>query len=319
MVLVANMVVPTTTARPRVANLSTLRRLRAAVSAAARAAQAPRPATTAKLTTLQEANPRNLPEVWFRSTFPFGGPQPVMPNGGSPPPDPRKVKLGKSECGSIFASLAYGHISPKTSQKANERLPSTHPPALRILQERLPTLLESPLPQEILAPNISLHLFPSTHQHLPVVSGRVAYIAALWTSPIAWNRVPLIGNNRLEILSERMVDQPIQSTPRRTGATGEQLVVRWRSLGGGNVLGLGGGDGGDTSKEFVGLFIFDFDIEGRILSHTIETVQEGGHWEKGVGAKVVGLTDWLLGNIRRGGAPEGSLAAYHAPRLRRRR
>ncbi|KAI6360278.1 hypothetical protein MCOR25_006778 [Pyricularia grisea] len=286
MVLVANMVVPTTTARPRVANLSTLRRLRAAVSAAARAAQAPRPATTAKLTTLQEANPRNLPEVWFRSTFPFGGPQPVMPNGGSPPPDPRKVKLGKT---------------------------------LRILQERLPTLLESPLPQEILAPNISLHLFPSTHQHLPVVSGRVAYIAALWTSPIAWNRVPLIGNNRLEILSERMVDQPIQSTPRRTGATGEQLVVRWRSLGGGNVLGLGGGDGGDTSKEFVGLFIFDFDIEGRILSHTIETVQEGGHWEKGVGAKVVGLTDWLLGNIRRGGAPEGSLAAYHAPRLRRRR
>ncbi|TLS25566.1 hypothetical protein PpBr36_07438 [Pyricularia pennisetigena] len=285
MVLVANMVVPTTTTRPRVANLSTLRRLRAAVSAAARAAQAPRPATTAKLTTLQEANTRNLPEVWFRSTFPFGGTQPVMPNGQSPPPDPRKVKLGKT---------------------------------LRILQERLPTLLESPLPQEILAPNISLHLFPSTHQHLPVVSGRVAYIAALWTSPIAWNRVPLIGNNRLEILSERMVDQPIQSTPRRAGAMGEQLVVRWRSLGGSNVFGLGGSDD-DRSKDFVGLFIFDFDAEGRILSHTIETVQEGGHWEKGVGAKVVGLTDWLLGNIKRGGAPEGSLAAYHAPRIRRRR
>lgn len=106
MVLVANMVVSTTTARPRVANLSTLRRLRAAVSAAARAAQA-RPATTAKLTTLQEANPRNLPEVWFRSTFPFGGPQPVMPNGRSPPPDPRKVKLGKSECDFIFPSFAH--------------------------------------------------------------------------------------------------------------------------------------------------------------------------------------------------------------------
>lgn len=292
----ANLVVPTTaammttTTKAHIANISTLRRLRAVISAAARPTQAPRPTTTAKLTTLQEANPRNLPEVWFRSNFPLSGHQPTMPDGRSPPPDPRKVKLGKT---------------------------------LRILQERLPTLLQSPLPQEILAPNISLHLFPSTHQHLPVVSGRVAYIAALWTSPIAWNRVPLISNNRLEILSERMVDHPIRSTPRRSGATGEQLVVRWRSLGGGSVLGLGGGDAAsdDRSKDFVGLFMFDFDQDGRILSHTIETVQDSGNWEKGVGAKVVGLTDWLLGNIRRGGAPEGvpegGLATFHIPPSRR--
>lgn len=53
-----------------------------------------------------------------------------------------------------------------------------------------------------------------------------------------------------------------------------------------------------SSKEFTGLFIFDFDEEGRILSHTIEHVQEGGQWEKGVGAKVVGLTDWLLGGMK---------------------
>lgn len=53
-----------------------------------------------------------------------------------------------------------------------------------------------------------------------------------------------------------------------------------------------------SSKEFTGLFIFDFDKEGRILSHTIEHVQEGGQWEKGVGAKVVGLTDWLLGGMK---------------------
>ena len=60
---------------------------------------------------------------------------------------------------------------------------------------------------------------------------------------------------------------------------------------------------GEKGKEFTGLFIFDFDGEGRILSHTIEHVQEGGQWEKGVGAKVVGLTDWLLGGIKGGDAP----------------
>jgi hypothetical protein len=188
------------------------------------------------------------------------------------------------------------------------------------------------------------------------MTGRVAYIAALWSSPIAWNRVPLVGNVRLEILSERMVDTPVYgSLPggrRPEGACGEQLVVRWRTVGGGGRrvrgwLGFGGGDSGGkkvgvgkgdgdgggngdgdgglqgkgesetevkapvgmaqavgaSNKEFTGLFIFDFDSEGRILTHTIEHVQEGGQWEKGVGAKVVGLTDWLLGGIRGGDAP----------------
>jgi hypothetical protein len=204
------------------------------------------------------------------------------------------------------------------------------------------------------------------------VTGRVAYIAALWTSPIAWNRVPLVGNVRLEILSARMLDQPpgfpgamrgetpegggeFSGSGRPNDAYGEQLVVRWRTVGGGSAaermiakgllsfVGNGGkekgrrgaeggkalgGDGGreedggssssatevkapvgmaqpagSSDKEFTGLFIFSFDGEGRILSHTIEHVQEGGQWEKGVGAKVVGLTDWLLGGIKGGDAP----------------
>ncbi len=191
--------------------------------------------------------------------------------------------------------------------------------ALRILQENLPTLLQTPLPQEVLSPNISLHLFPSTHPHLPRVSGRVAYVAALWTSPIAWNRVPIVGNVKLEILSERMVDTGGDVAPRPLGAVGEQLIVRWRTIGKGKNWGLpfmqpsGAGSTGNEpqkpaqsgrAKEFTGLFIFDFDKEGRILSHTIEHVQHGGHWEKGVGAKVVGLTDWLLGGIK--GGREGS-------------
>lgn len=194
--------------------------------------------------------------------------------------------------------------------------------ALRILQERLPTLLQSPLPQDLLAPNISLQLFPSTHPHLPTVSGRVAYNAALWTSPIAWNRVPIIGNVKLEILAERMTSEPLTFLPRRPGAIPEQLVVRWcerrktpppppgsAAPDGGSSSALAstiarslrltsGSRGADPSKAFTGLFIFDFDAEGRILTHTIEQAAAGNNWEKGVGAKVVGLTDWLLGGMR---------------------
>ena len=32
---------------------------------------------------------------------------------------------------------------------------------------------------------------------------------------------------------------------------------------------------------------------------SIEHAQVGGQWEKGVGARVVGLTDWLLGGMKK--------------------
>lgn len=182
----------------------------------------------------------------------------------------------------------------------------------------MPTLLQSPLPQEVLSPHITLHLFPSTHPHLPTVSGRVAYTASLWTTPMVWGRMPLISNVKLEIMSERMIKSHCYSST--DSGRREQLIVRWRTIGktrgkgvGGFYKGiggrenvdkitewLGGGKGEDDSKEFTGLFIFEFDEEGRVLSHTIEHAQEGGNWEKGVGAKVVGLTDWLLGGMRNG-------------------
>lgn len=248
---------------------------------------------------------------------PSDTPNPSPQNSNSPPPDDRKVKLGKSA--SLPSPLTPFHRVHPTN---------TPPPpsALRTLQDRLPTLLQKPLPRAILAPKISLCLFPSTHPHLPAVSGRVAYMAALWSAPLAWNRVPLVGNVRLEILSERMVQPHPTSVGRPSrprGAVGEQLVVRWRTKGGndrnwlvGLVGRIGGGGGGgkeeecrappvgsaqavgDARNEFTGLFIFDFDGEGRILSHTIEHVEESGQWERGVGAKVVGLTDWLLGGMK---------------------
>ncbi|KAJ5042030.1 uncharacterized protein L3040_004590 [Drepanopeziza brunnea f. sp. 'multigermtubi'] len=232
-------------------------------------------------------DPKVFSDVWFTGAVPRLNIHPPPLSSNPRKPDERTVKLGKT---------------------------------LRILQERLPTLLQSPLPQEILSPHISLHLFPSTHPHLPTVSGRVAYSAALWTSPIAWGRVPLVGEVRLTILSERMVKS--SSNARLPSATRqEQLIVRWRTVGKtkGKGIGafykgigaresvdkitewLGGGNGEDDSKEFTGLFIFEFDEEGRILSHTIEHVREGGNWERGVGARVVGLTDWLLGGMKRNG------------------
>lgn len=89
----------------------------------------------------------------------------------------------------------------------------------------------------------------------------------------------------------------------------EQLVVRWcekrkcakeqasRSI----ARSLRFKQGVDPNKAFTGLFIFDFDQEGRVLTHTIEHVQEGGDWERGMGAKFVGLTDWLLGGMKNPG------------------
>ncbi len=124
--------------------------------------------------------------------------------------------------------------------------------------------------------------------------------------------MPIVGNVKLEILSERMVDLESGVGPRPLGAVGEQLIVRWRTIGKGKNWGLPFINNGaaqspvlsGNAKEFTGLFIFDFDKAGRILSHTIEHSQSSSQWEEGVGAKVVGLTDWLFGGIK--GGREGS-------------
>lgn len=131
-----------------------------------------------------------------------------------------------------------------------------------------------------------------------------------------------------------MTNQPLYFSPQRSGAYPEQLVVKWRTVGkskdGGDSDGSSSGpslaEQGEqklddvlrgtqkpgTKKEFTGLFIFEFDKEGRVISHTIEQVdQSGGEWEKGVGAKVVHLTDWLLGEIKgRPASPQGACFSF---------
>ncbi|KAL4875546.1 hypothetical protein BJY04DRAFT_201609 [Aspergillus karnatakaensis] len=109
---------------------------------------------------------------------------------------------------------------------------------LRVLSPLLPTILVNPLPPHILSPSVALHLFPSTHPHLPTVRGRTLYRAALWAVPVAWSSVPLVGNVKLQILSERIVRagtvlDPHLNDAAHTSENGdcgdERLVVRWRT------------------------------------------------------------------------------------------
>lgn len=128
---------------------------------------------------------------------------------------------------------------------------------------------------------------------------------------MAWGRVPIVGNVKLVILSERIVKNGPSSTSSKSSSGGEKLIVRWKTCGKTKGKGTGalyrgisaseqvdkitewlGGDARDD-EEFCGLFIFEFDEEGRIVTHTIEHAEEGRSWDKA--SRVVSVTDWLLG------------------------
>ena len=139
----------------------------------------------------------------------------------------------------------------------------------------------------------------------------------LCSSPLAWGRVPIVGNIKVVVLSERMV---------KNGS--EKLVVRWKTsekdenqtsnngvqqvdkiaewLG---QSSLASRDGQRKDKEFVGLFIFEFDDEGRVLNHTIELADVGSNWEPSKTSRFISVTDWLLGRAwNKNADDEGELA-----------
>ncbi|KAL9109585.1 MAG: hypothetical protein Q9227_005765 [Pyrenula ochraceoflavens] len=303
-------------------------------------------ATTPKRSLAQVQDDR-FSNAWFSPAAPNAskahGPIQVRNTAGTPPevlhrqndsedkkpPDERIIKLGKT---------------------------------LRTLTSHLPNLLTSPqsIPQDILSPSISLHLFPSTHPHLPTVRGRVAYRAALLTAPVAWGSVPLVGGGcKLEIVSERMsrtgYGDPLDTDGQGIGAGEEKLIVRWKTKKANNndqnqhqhqhpstsptpststaslvsptsptetpintsnpsnsprllttlfngrptpLFPLHG-----NNPSFTGLFIFLFDSEGRVRSHTIEHADEAGTSDK-VG-RVVTVADWLLARVRGRQGEEG--------------
>ena len=246
---------------------------------------------------LAQVRQEPLGELWFTSSHPTRSPADDVlnpPNPGPPndhkPPDERTIKLGKT---------------------------------LRTLSPLLPNILNTPLPPNILSANVSLHLFPSTHPHLPTVKGRVPYRAALWTAPVAWGCVPLVGNTKIQIQSEKIVRSGFITAPESTDNLGEEkLVVRWKTEkrktnqptsedtaysttingNGGINRGLSALLGGDRplfngpNSEFTGIFIFSFDRDGRIATHTIEHADENNGFDRT--SKVVTLTDWLLGKAR---------------------
>lgn len=130
---------------------------------------------------------------------------------------------------------------------------------------------------------------------------------------MAWGRVPIVGNVKLDILSERIVKTGSSASSYKSDAPAEKLIVKWKTCGKTKGKGMGalyrgigaseqvdkitewlGGDARDD-EEFCGLFIFEFDEEGRILKHTIEHADESGSWDKA--SRVVTITDWLLGSL----------------------
>lgn len=275
-----------------------------------------RPNTSSR--TLAQVRSEPFSELWFTAASPtrLGARTPAeeilrsnegngTPGGDHKPPDERTVKLGQSKRFRIL----------KTSLTC---------PALRTLSPLLPNILTTQLPPEILSPTISLHLFPSTHPHLPVVRGKIPYKAALWTAPVAWGCVPVVGNVKLEIISEKIVRSGFITAPSHLEESNnlgeEKLVVRWKTQSKGNgtnpastssaiengginrgLSTLLGGDrplfGKDAgSGTFTGLFIFSFDSKGRIANHTIEHADEAGSFDKT--SRMVTLTDWLLGKAK---------------------
>ena len=107
------------------------------------------------------------------------------------------------------------------------------------------------------------------------------------------------------------------------GYRNEKLIVRWKTCRGDRVgknpsamdkiSQLLGRDVAKDEEEFSGLFIFEFDKEGRLGRHTIEHAQQGGNWEKMT--RVVSVTDWLIGLAKgRGRAQEGlALGSVRVP------
>jgi hypothetical protein len=122
--------------------------------------------------------------------------------------------------------------------------------------------------------------------------------------------VPIIGHVGIEVQTMRLTTTRLPFTPIRLGALEEMLVVRWvtepSSPPSDFLRGLASRMAGGEPEvhEFTGLFVFQFNSEGQILDHTIECAEYTQRWEKGVGSRVVRLTDQILAGIK--GEGEGT-------------
>lgn len=159
---------------------------------------------------------------------------------------------------------------------------------------------------------------------------------------MAWGCVPIVGNVKLRIVSERIVRTGFATALNEDSDHNlmeEKLVVRWKTEpkssngttetaaasssaveNGGINRGLSTLLGGDKpifslnkGDDFSGIFVFSFDNQGRIATHTIEHADEDNGFDKT--SKVVTLTDWLLGKARWGARREEELVPGLAMRV----
>ena len=165
---------------------------------------------------------------------------------------------------------------------------------------------------------------------------------------MAWGCVPIVGNVKLNILSEKIVRTGFVNLPQvndKPDLGEEKLVVRWKtekkngngastnaaansSAASGNTANGNGGInsglsrllGGDKpifnlnkGDDFSGMFVFSFDSKGRIATHTIEHADESHGFDKT--SKMVTLTDWLLSKAKWGRGREEELIPGLAMRV----
>ena len=148
--------------RPNVVSPSALGRLRSLL--AGQSSEPASPSSRAKaLTTLQEANPRNLPEVWFSSTFP----RPELPRSSpgfeqNPPPGPdgTKVKLGKSMSRPVFPSAQVAMLTRQLQNSLANPTRATPYPAPDSAAARHPEPKHLPAPVPVNTPPPARRLGP---------------------------------------------------------------------------------------------------------------------------------------------------------------
>lgn len=118
---------------------------------------------------------------------------------------------------------------------------------------------------------------------------------------MAWGRLPVLGNVKLIVLSERMVKHHhTTSASSSSSSLGEEkLIVRWKTCPKSHPSNTGASAGirekpSQDEEEFHGLFVFAFDAKGRVVTHIIEHADEGCEYGDRT-ARVISVTDWLLG------------------------
>jgi hypothetical protein len=149
-----------------------------------------------------------------------------------------------------------------------------------IIHRHLPHLLKKPFPPEILAQDVCLVLFPSSENNArpTQIHGQLAYTTAFrlasWTAPLALNRSLFHNDILLGVLSERMLK--LNNT--------DQLHVKWQ------IDQALPGDFLSTKIPPAGWFKFEFDEDGKVRKHIVESRDEPQ-----VPERSVSVADWLMG------------------------